>query len=61
MAAKRGRPPLPPDERRASTLGIRLTAEEREALELMAEQAGKTVTDLILDATIRKKRSSKKA
>jgi hypothetical protein len=36
----RGRPAKPPEERRGSPLQIRLTAEERAALDDLARQAG---------------------
>ena len=42
MSSERGRPPKPPDERKDSELRIRLTADEREALDEAA--GGKTST-----------------
>ena len=57
---KRGRPALPPDERRVS-LGVRVKPETRDSLRAKAEASGKSRGDLIdeWDAADSRKRALK--
>lgn len=51
----RGRPPKPPEERKSAELRIRLTAEEREALDRAAgENTSTWARDVLLRAAKRK-------
>lgn len=53
MASKRmGRPPKPAAERRDEHVGVRLTGEERGALERAAEQSGRPLSDYVREAAI---------
>jgi uncharacterized protein (DUF1778 family) len=48
-----GRPPLPPDERRAERLMLALTADERAELDAWAAARGKPLAVLIREAALR--------
>lgn len=47
MAGKRGRPPKPPGEGRETRLYVRLSADEKEAVEAAAARAGVSLSDWI--------------
>lgn len=47
---KVGRPPKKAADRRVHTLGIRVTAEEKLAVEEAASKAGQTLSEFVLDA-----------
>jgi len=45
---KMGRPALPPEERRAEIIGLRVTARERARLKADAKRQGVSVPDLLM-------------
>lgn len=50
---KRGRPPLPADERRTRRLEVRLTDDERAELDAYASREGADVAEAVRDAALR--------
>ena len=49
-ASRRGRPPLPQDQRRTTTVLVRMTASERSNLERAAARSGQTLSEWIREA-----------
>jgi hypothetical protein len=54
-----GRPPLPPEQRRAHSLRMTLTSGEREAVERAAQEAGLSLSDYCRAAVLRALRRAK--
>lgn len=51
--AKRGRPPLPADEKRRRRLEVRLSDAERAEIEAYASREGADVAEAVRDAALR--------